>query len=109
MILRIVAIIVAGLAGAGFIALAFVWYAQALTSEDAKLRRRVQLAEVVMALAATLVCGATAKSTTDRKMFVIMIVTLLGAGLFRGVRFFLTRRRNLPMIIRSHTTARREE
>ena len=93
MILRIAAVIAAGLAGAGFITLASAWYAGSSTSLDPKVRRRVQLLEVVMVLAVESLAVISAANARDRKFALIMIAVTIAAGLFRGAWFFLSKRR----------------
>ena len=91
MILRIAAAIVAGLAGAGFITLAFAWYAGSVMSVDAKVRRRVQVVEVLMGLATLALGAATAQNASERKLFLITIAVIAAAWLFRGARLLLIR------------------
>jgi hypothetical protein len=93
MILRIAAVIAAGLAGAGFITLASAWYAGSSTSLDPKVRRRVQLAEGIMYLALLLLAALSAANARDRKVAQIMLAVVIGVGLFRGAWLFLAKRR----------------
>jgi len=96
MIFRITAVIVAGLAGAGFITLAFAWYAGSVTSVDAKVRRRVQIVEVLLSLASLSLGAVTAQNARERKPFLITIGAIAAVLLFRGARLLLTWGKSRP-------------
>jgi hypothetical protein len=91
MILRIAAVIVGGLAGGGFITLAAAWYAGSVISVDSKVRRRVQVVEVLMGLAMLSLGTATAQNARERKLFLITIGVIAAILLFRGARLLMIR------------------
>jgi hypothetical protein len=93
MILKIAAVIIAGLAGAGFITLAAAWVAGLLTSADPRVRRRLQLAEGVLFLASESFAATSAANARDRKLALVMIAVTIGVGLSRGAWLFLSKRR----------------
>jgi hypothetical protein len=93
MILRMAAVIVGGLAAAGFVTLATAWYARSLMSADANVRRRVQLVEALMGFAMLSLWAATAQNARERKLALMLIGVIAAAWLFRGAKLLLTRRR----------------